>query len=162
MSNNLSNIEHIDSNIIIDYLYPDKDKYNDNTARNYFTPKNPYNREIRVYTYAIGEVFRNLFIEKNNKKISLEDQSFINKVDIIKSTIKIIKLEELDKKNEFIEYYKQIQDIDNRIHTGDIIMLSAFFCDSDAKIFRTFDKGILDSKKIIDYARGHNKKILEV
>ncbi len=153
-------IEHVDANVILDYLCPDNENSDvfDN-AKKYFTQKNKNDRDIRAYTYALGEVFSNILTEKNNKKISLDNIEFVSRVETIRGTIKIIKL---DKNNEFIRHYKEIQSNDNRIHSGDVILLAAFFCDADAKIFRTSDRDILVSTRIKDYANEHDKKIDEL
>ncbi len=89
-------IEHDDANVILDYLCPDNENSDvfDN-AKKYFTQKNKNDRDIRAYTYALGEVFSNILTEKNNKKISLDNIEFVSRVETIRGTIKIIKLDKI-------------------------------------------------------------------
>lgn len=143
-------ISYIDANILIDYLDPDIDRDRKKVINKFFTRRNIGNREIRIFTIALGEVFKRI-IEKQFYNKNLD-----TKLAKIKEQLIFVKFDYSNFK-KILEHFNRIDKLDDRIQKADKFNLAAFCSDNEARIYYTNDSDILNSTRLFDYLKGLRK-----
>jgi len=149
---NKNQIFHIDANVLLNF-YLDDDPDQHNTAQSLFNRSNTGDINIKINTFALGEVHQNII-----KKYNYE----YDKIAKLNNLFDNGKLEAFELKNITIdaltEEIKKLKDIDSYMSIGDILNIAIFLLDTEAKFFVTFDTG-LNNKKIVSYLKESGKNI---
>jgi len=146
-------IYHIDADVLLNYQWYD-DPGQQDPVRSLFNRKNIGDIEIRINTFALGEVLQNIFKKHLDRYEKIDELKKLYE----SNRLKIFELRNIETKS-LTEQIGVLRSKDNRIGNGDILNLAIFVLDPDAKKFKTFSIDIAYSQKIHDYLDNFGKKI---
>jgi hypothetical protein len=159
-------VKTIDANVLLDYILQGSSKDSDKKKKinKFFNPTNNSNVEVRIFVYALGEVFKKLLEPRNGNVMKLDDAVIQTKLCELQRWIKdksltIVKMD--SNLIDFQKHYNYINTNDSLIQQGDKVILAAFCSDQGSKSFYTSDRYILESVKLSEYVRGMRKEIQE-
>jgi predicted nucleic acid-binding protein len=150
---NKNQIYHIDADILLNYNWSD-DEDQKRAVQGLFNKSNSGDLEIKINTFALGEVLQNI-IKKHNENSG----DIYSLIDLYKNEkLKIFELNDIDI-DHLVEKIQRLKKMDNRIGIGDLLNIAIFFHDKQATKFITFSKDIINSKKIANHLKDYRKTI---
>jgi len=152
-SQNKNQIYHIDADVLLNYQWYD-DPGQQEPVRSLLERRNKGDIEIRINTFALGEVFQNIFKKHRDRYEKIEE---LKRLYENKSLI-IFELRDIEIKSLITEI-EALRSEDNRIDSGDILNLAIFMLDPDAIKFKTFSLDIAYSEGIRKHLQEFKKDI---
>jgi len=152
-SENKNQIYHIDADVLLNYQWYDNPDQQE-PVRSLLEKRNTGDIEIRINTFALGEVLQNIFKKHRDRYEKIEElkRLYENKRLII------FELREIETKSLTTEI-EALRSEDNRIGSGDILNLAIFVLDPDATKFKTFSLDIAYSEGIRKHLQVFKKEI---
>jgi len=152
-SGNKKQIYHIDADVLLNYEWYD-DPEQQELARSLLNRRNTGDIEIRINTFALGEVLQNIFKKHRDRYEKIEKLKELYEEE----KLIIFELREIEIKY-LTEEIKALRSKDNRIGSGDILNLAIFVLDPDATKFKTFSLDIIYSEGIREHLQEFKKEI---
>jgi len=152
-SKNKNQIYHIDADVLLNYQWYDNPDQQE-SVRSLLERRNTGDIEIRINTFALGEVLQNILKKYRDRYEKIEElkRLYENKRLII------FELKEIETKSLTTEI-EALRSEDNRIGSGDILNLAIFVLDPDATKFKTFSLDIAYSEGIRKHLQVFKKEI---
>ena len=156
-------IYHIDTNFLLNYLIPDKKEFHE-PVRKKLERSNWSDDKYKISKYALGESFNRVLNFQYTNSITLEFA--FEKMKHIRTLMGIGKIlvYGLDDVNEnWTPHFEKLIEIkDYNIGTADLIILSFFCADPEAKRMYTLDYDIIKSEGISYYLKKLDKRIMDI
>ncbi len=144
-------VSHIDANVILNYLNDDDLDLCGIVKQQIVFRKNWGNNIYKINVYAIGEIAKQLInpVKRTNNDLP----SKINNIKklVMNNHFELIRIDDISP--DWVNHFKEINKLDKIIQYADKFNIALFCADVDAKIFYTFDKGIIKSEKVNKYIK---------
>lgn len=156
-------IYHIDTNFLLNYLIPDKKEFHE-PVRKKLERSNRSDDKYKISKYALGESFNRVLNFQYTNSITLEFAfEKMKHIRTLMGSRKIL-VYGLDDVNEnWMPHFEKLMKIeDYNVGRADLIILSFFCADPEAKRMYTLDYDIIKSEGISYYLKKLDKRIMEI